>query len=90
MNDFFSALQFLRVAALAHDGALAKATVQIAEHRRWPRGYDAPDYVRSVIGIGEACQRYLCRAAALLTTPSFLVAADGTIQPLLDKHGRPP
>ncbi len=79
MDDFFGVLKFLRIAAWAYDGALAKATVRAAEHRRYPRGFDAPDDVRGAIGLGEVCQRHLELSARLVTWCRWVVKPDGTV-----------
>ena len=88
MSDFWLILQFLRIAAWAHDGALARATAEACRHRRWPSGFDVPDFVYTAIGLGELCGRHLERACMRMLPPAFLIKDDGTFEAIIGRAGR--
>ncbi len=56
--ELYRILRFLRIAAWAHYGALARATVHAAEHRRYPRALDVPYDVREAIALGDPSEHY--------------------------------
>lgn len=82
-TDFWPIIQFLRIAAWAHDGAIARATAEACRHRRHPRGFDVPGFVYTAIGLGELCQRHLERHCARMAPCSWLLKKDGTIEPII-------